>query len=404
MGALACAVVDETAQLSRIRAEWWALLERSGQNQPTLTPLWLEAWWHVFGGATLAGGRKLRVVLFRDGDRLVGLAPLCARVHWYRPGLPFRRLELLATGEHEADETCSEYLGIVAEAGYEEPVAQAFIRTLTSGALGAWDELVLPAMNGEDRLPPLVTGALNHAGLPAESLTTSSCPYIALPASWDAYLKQLPSSRRYLVNRSLRDFEKWAAGEAELKTARTLAELEQGKRVLETLHGERWGHAGHAGVFRSSRFTAFHDAIMPALLERGALELSWLSVRGEPVAVLYNFVWSGKVYFYQSGRRVELPRGIRPGIVVHAYALKAAIAAGRREYDFLAGTAQYKRQLATATRPLVTVRATHARVREQARRLTEQALSHVRTLRKRFAAAPPAPKDGDDSDGKTDSD
>ena len=33
---------------------------------------------------------------------------------------------------------------------------------------------------------------------------------------------KLPSSRRYLVNRSLRDFEKWAAGEAELKTARTL--------------------------------------------------------------------------------------------------------------------------------------------------------------------------------------
>ena len=41
---------------------------------------------------------------------------------------------------------------------------------------------------------------------------------------------------------------------------------------------------------------------MAWLLEQGALELLWLSVRGEPVAALYGMVWAGKVYAYQCGR------------------------------------------------------------------------------------------------------
>ena len=42
---------------------------------------------------------------------------------------------------------------------------------------------------------------------------------------------------------------------------------------------------------------------------------------GAPIAALYNFIWEGKVSFYQSGRKVDVPKNIRPGIVIHAYAI-----------------------------------------------------------------------------------
>jgi CelD/BcsL family acetyltransferase involved in cellulose biosynthesis len=385
MRPLACAVIRDVASLEAMRDEWSALLARAETSEPTLSPAWLLGWWRVFGGL---GGRALRVALFYSGRELVGLAPLQARVHWYRPGLPFRRLELLASGEDEADEICSDYVGVIAARGFEEPVAHALAAALAGGALGGWDELVMPAMDGSRALPSLVVGALNQAGVRAESRQTGAAPYIPLPSSWDAYLKQLPSSRRYLVNRSLRDFEKWAGGPGELVVVKTRAELDEGKRVLQSLHGERWGAEGRSGVFLSSRFAAFHDALMPALLDDGALELAWLAVRGEPIAVVYNIVWNGKVYFYQSGRKIDLPKGVRPGIVIHALAIQRAIAAGRREYDFLAGTSQYKTQLALAERPLVEVRAVRARLRERARRLADDGIARARALRDRLRPPP----------------
>jgi CelD/BcsL family acetyltransferase involved in cellulose biosynthesis len=117
---------------------------------------------------------------------------------------------------------------------------------------------------------------------------------------------------------------------------------------------------------------------MPRLLEQGALDLSWLEVRGEPVAALYSIVWDGKVHFYQSGRKPDVPQNIRPGIVLHVHAIQRAIAAGLREYDFLGGASQYKTRMSTATRGLVQLRATRAAVLDTVRGVAKTGMSNVR--------------------------
>jgi len=376
--ALHCKIVRKFDELAPFEEAWRDLLGRSLTDEPALTPLWLGAWWRVFGSE---GGRRLCVTLFFDGSRLVGVAPLQTRRHWYRHAIPFRRLELLASGEPEADEICSEYLGVIAECGREEAVVTALVQALLGGRLGAWTELVLSAVDGESRTQWLLARALEEAGVATETETTGTCPYIPLPATWESYLASLSSAGRYVVTRSLRVFDAWAHGDVELHEARSPAELDAGRRVLAALHGERWGADGQAGAFRSARFAAFHDDVMPSLLGEHALDLLWLTVRGDPVAVLYNIIWKEKVYFYQSGRKIDVPKGVRPGIVMHARAIQRAIAAGRREYDFLAGTSQYKMQLATATRSLVRVRAVRSPLLELARRVAEGGIDQGRHLR-----------------------
>jgi CelD/BcsL family acetyltransferase involved in cellulose biosynthesis len=343
---------------------------------PMLSPAWIVNWWQVFGPH---GGRRLRVAVFTQGERLVGLAPLLARRQVYPLGIPFRRLELLASGEPEKDEICSEYIGIVAERGVERDVAAAFCSALASGQFGDWDELVAPGMAGDGPMPGLLLDALRSKGIDAESVPSGACSYVPLPQSWDDYLAALPSSGRYVVRRSLRDFESWSGGSVELRFARTPSELDAGLLVLKALHAERWSGGG---VFNSKRFNAFHDAVTRDLLAENALELSWLVARGQPIAAAYNIVWNGKEYFYQSGRALDVPKEIRPGIVLHALAIRRAIVAGRLEYDFLRGRSQYKRQLATATRPLVRIRAVRAPVRDFVRRASELGFHRVGELRR----------------------
>jgi hypothetical protein len=219
-------------------------------------------------------GRALRVALFHDGAKLVGMAPLLARVHRYRLGVPFRRLELLASGEDERDEICSDYLGVVVERGAEEGVVQALVDALAGGALGPWDELALPAMRGDLALPVLLAEALRRRGVHVQTEVSGVAPYVPLPARWDDYLAALPSTRRYLVRRSLRDFEAWA-GPVRFERATDMQGLARGMAILTSLHGERWASAGREGAFTSPRFRVFHEGVMPALLARGALDLAW---------------------------------------------------------------------------------------------------------------------------------
>jgi len=196
--ALESKLIRDATAMAQFEPAWRELLARSSSDEPTLSPLWLSTWWRVFGQD---GGRQLRVVLFFEGARLVGMAPLLARRHWYLPGIPFRRLEWLASGEPEAEETGSDYLGLIAQQGKEEAVVQAFAAALVQGEIGTWDELVLPAMNGESSTALLLARAFAQAGIATTCETTTSCPYIALPATFEQYLASLPSARRYLVTR-----------------------------------------------------------------------------------------------------------------------------------------------------------------------------------------------------------
>jgi CelD/BcsL family acetyltransferase involved in cellulose biosynthesis len=374
--ALTCTVVSDPQELDRLAPAWTNLLERSDDNRPMLAPIWLRTWWRVYGA-----GRRLRVGLFHDGPRLVGLAPLLARRCWHRRCLPFRRLEPLGADVDEGDGVGSDYLGPIAERGAEELVADALADAIAAGRFGPCDEVVLPVMAGDRPLPQLLTVAFRRAGFAAECVQTGAAPYISLPSKWEDYLQALSGSQRYYLRRSQRDFDAWAAGESRIERVTSLTELAEGKRILIALHGERWAAAGQKGALCAARFAAFHDAVLRELLRAGALELLWLTVRGRPVAAVYNIVWDRKVLFYQSGRQPDVPRGVRPGIVLHAQAIRAAIDAGHREYDFLGGESQYKSQLAPTSRPLVHVRAVRRSLIEHARSLIEAGIARTRSTR-----------------------
>jgi len=86
-----------------LAAAWSSLLQESASDTLFLTHEWLNAWWEVFGSE-----RELYILLVRDSEELIGIAPLIRREVRHYGLLPFRRLEFLASGEDEADEICSE--------------------------------------------------------------------------------------------------------------------------------------------------------------------------------------------------------------------------------------------------------------------------------------------------------
>ena len=370
-------IVTAFDKLQTLEADWLELLRRSSANEPMLSTQWLLPWWRVYG---VSGGRSLQFGLFYQGDRLIGIAPMQRRTFRHRFGLTMSRIEFLGADVDEEDGVCSEYLNLIVEQGRERDVVAAFVEALKCNYFGTWHELVLSAMDGDGSMPNLLMSALSEAGLRTEQAETTSACYIPLPKSWEEYLSTLGKHRRY-VNKTLRDFEKWAEGTANFIRADTPEQLSEGIRILHELHGQRWQGQGQPGVFASDRFRDFHEQVMQRLWQEELLDLYWLTAHDRPLAAIYNFRWDNKVYFYQSGRQVDLPNSVRVGIVLQKHCIEQAIQTGCREYDFLGGPTQYKRQLSPTSRPIIRIRATRPGTREHVRQLTETCVNLARRVR-----------------------
>jgi hypothetical protein len=379
-------VVTDPGGLGALLPSWWDLLERASDPQPVKTPLWALAWWSVFGG-----GRDLRILVLEAGGQVIGIVPLLRR--WIRREgvIPVATLELIASGEDREDEIFSEYIGAIAAAGHEATVANELVRALCGPLLGDWDELRMPAMSGDDPMVPLLVEELRGHEIEATLETTHDCPFIELPRRWDDYLARLDGSKRYFVRRTLRDLEAWAGPDgAVLRRAEDADGLRHGRRILQSLHAERWSGGG---VFHSARFRGFHDIVTEALLrgEGGTLDLLWLEVRGSPVAIIYNIVYKGRVHFYQSGRSLDVPKEVRAGIALHLYAIRRSIEMGYKSYDFLAKADQYKLKLApSGSRRLVTLTATSPSVRGRASSNVRRTARLLIDLARGLSGAPPS--------------
>lgn len=368
-------LITEVRELRELRAAWLELLENVAAPEFALHPDWALSWLGVFGDDD---GRALRTLAIYDGAALVGLAPLLVRTFKHR-GIPFQRLELIGAGENQKDETCGDYLGVLARAGQEAEVAKRLATALVDGDLGRWHELFLDSTSGDNPITAQLADEMLWRGMGVEISQWDVAPYATLPKTWDAYLASLKQSKRGQIRKAMREFEAWAGGPPVMHRVRTSAELPEAKRILTSLHGERWTEGG---VFASPKFTAFHDAIMAKLLELNALDLGWLSVKEEPVAAFYNFRLNGKSCFYQGGRKTDLPDNVRVGVAMHAYLIRAAIEEGLREYDFLAGASQYKLMFASAQRPLIRLRVARPTIRETARRAVVKAIAVAKRFRR----------------------
>jgi CelD/BcsL family acetyltransferase involved in cellulose biosynthesis len=142
---------------------------------------------------------------------------------------------------------------------------------------------------------------------------------------------------------------------------------------LVGLHEERWRKAGQPGAFATTRIQAFHRALITELLPDRRTFLFRTSAQGQTVGCLYGFIERNRALFYQGGLAHFPDNRVKPGLVSHVLAMQECSDRGLTEYDFLAGDARYKHELANAEATLIWARVkfptTRGRVLEAGRAL-----------------------------------
>jgi len=318
-------------------SQLWGHLVDQTRASFFLTNEWVETWLEIFGEVL-----DPKILTFFDKRLPVGACILTSNIFRYR-FLPMRRIYLNCAGEPEEDGTCIEYNRLLCLPGYESSIADA-IRVYLSHS--RWDELYLAGMELQNHQSAF---AADGYGL---QIAQHPCWYVDLAGLRDrglSYEDILTANARSQIRRSIRLYEQ-TGDDVTLERAQNQSAALHFFAELSRLHLVAWTRRGEHTALASQRF---HQRLISRAHPLGRIDLLRVSAGQAVIGILYNFLYMGRVYFYQSGFAYEEDNRLKPGLTTHYkaisyYSTHPEVA----EYDFLAGDSQYKRSLAKERREL----------------------------------------------------
>jgi CelD/BcsL family acetyltransferase involved in cellulose biosynthesis len=301
--AVAIREVDSVQGLEELRSEWQVLWRRSSTATPFQSPDWLIPWWRYFGAG------RLCVLVLRQDERLVGIAPFFANSE------DPRTLRLLGAGN-------TDYLDVLTSDGAERESVEAIYEYLRKSC---WcDKIWLENLRPESLL---LTTNTNREFVECVQ-EQDVCPVLRLPSS------VTPHNLNYYQRKLA------TLGEVTIESARedNFAELFD---AFVKLHQARWRMTDMPGMLHEDEVRLFlHDAAA-GLLANGALRLYALRVDRRIVASLYGFHHARRTYYYLGGFDPEFKQ-YSPGTILVSHAIAEATRERANEFDFLRGREDYK--------------------------------------------------------------
>jgi CelD/BcsL family acetyltransferase involved in cellulose biosynthesis len=319
----------------------WRELEAECRPRYWLRWGWMETWLE-----TLPVELRPQLVVVRQGTRPA--AAFFVRVTDASRGLlRWRSARLNESGSDAHDVLYLEYNGWLQRPGASVDVAAVLDRLPL-----AWDELLMR------RLDPQLPLALHDAAgrYRVVEISRDPCPLVDLQAAraaQDGYLSLLGKNTRAAIRRSRRAYEE--RGPIVLERASSEAQALAFLAELGELSQRRFAEQS-GGAFDSAYFRRFHEELVRRRLDSGEIALLRLRAGEQTIGLSYNFIDDGVVGFYQSGLCYEDDNRLKPGLLLHAEAIARFAREGLRTYDFLAGKARYKNDLATHAVELRSVR------------------------------------------------
>lgn len=318
--------VSRTDELEALRGVWEDLQAASATPNVFLTIDWALAWWLHLGA-----GRRLRVLVLRNGGRARGILPLFEGPLWRRL-FPFRKIQILGTG-------LSDRLDLLVGDDPTSSVESALSHLLEPTV--SWDLLDLREIPEQSPTIEAVRAACACLGLRCEISPDSESPYLPIDSDWETFFStRFGRERRQQMRRKARRLEADAN-----PTFSIIDSLPEGSTTLQRLMAVKQ-HESYRGEERNSIFSseakrAFFGEIAARFSHRGWLHLGVLDLGGELAAFRFSFRYAGTYYDYYHGfDRAFAARS--PGQALLGHMMQDCFRRGLREVDFLRGTEPWK--------------------------------------------------------------
>lgn len=311
-----------------LRSEWNALLQRSRFNTLFLTHEWQTTWW------TYLGEGDLWIISMRraDTNELVGIVPLYRVVNSDGPWAGQYKFNVVGCIE------VSDYLDIIAAAGWETAVYGALRAWLCSSDAPQWEVLDLCNLPQDSRTYQDLPTIFADPALDIQVSQEDTAPQFILPLHYETYLQErVEKKQRHEIRRKQRRAER----EAEAQFYFVGPQDNLAAEVDDFVALQQASRADKA-EFMTPEMRRFFNAMAQRMQEAGYLRLCFLTLNGEKTAALLGFEYNQHYLLYNSGYDPEAYAQLSPGWVLLAYTIQYAIAVGCRVFDFMQGDEEYK--------------------------------------------------------------
>ncbi len=295
---------------------WERMLPHTHSPVVFMAPWWQSVWWKRFRGES-----ELLMMLVDGPDGPVGLAPMV------RDG---DTLALLGGGD------LFDYRDFIVPRGSEDAFCSILFPRLESMD---WSALRLDSIREGSPTLRLFPQAAEAAGMSVEIEVEDVAPAAVLPTTWDEYLAALSKKNRHEIRRKIRRLHN--AGRLDRRVCESSEQLRP--MMSSFLSLLRASNPDKDSFMTADREAFFFDAAEESA-RRGHLRLELTALDGQPVAACLGFDYSDAYLLYNSGYDPAHSR-LSVGIVSKALAIQAAIESGKRVFDFLRGSEDYKYRL-----------------------------------------------------------
>jgi len=281
--------------------------------------LWLNTWCNHY----LQKQDKLAIHCFYVDDQLIGVAPL------YLKKIPCGyQLMLLATGEDEEGEVCSEFQDFICFSQYQEEMLLAMSQCIAKDAsiISIQFSSVIPdslIQRWFDCHCQHWTKKTNAAGL-----------HFVVPVGKDID-DQISRLASKTTKRHAKRYTK--ASDCYCEVLSDESKLPEYFEELTALHNLSWQERGKSGVFINKSFLTFHNEFTKKAFHQNKLLLFRIICQQQTVAVFYGIIAGNTLSYYQSGvmRDCALPSA---GTAMHIEALNYARKIQLKSYDLMKGS------------------------------------------------------------------
>jgi CelD/BcsL family acetyltransferase involved in cellulose biosynthesis len=318
--------ISSVEGLEGLRDAWEEAQARSVPDNVFVTFDWALAWWRHFGA-----GRRLRVLVLRDGARAPAILPLWEGPLWRR-WTPFRKIQLLGTG-------LSDRLDLLLSEDPSESVERA-LRHLLARPM-RWDVLDLREIPEGSPAVPAIRTASTRLGLECEVSVDSESPYLAIESDWETFFTTRFGRRwRKTLRHNARQLEAECG-----PVLTTFKAAPDGSQLLSRLaampQDVQYHGTDRRSIFGSGPKRAFFEEIAQRFSRRGWLRLGVLELAGKVAAFRFAFQYAGKYFDYFTGFHRDYAK-VSAGTVLLTQVIEDCFRSGLTEVDFLRGTEPWK--------------------------------------------------------------
>ena len=286
-------------------------------------PGWLKVWCNVFSDES-----SPYIIAVRDKEKLIGIAPLMVK------GEEARFI---------GDPDVCDYQDFIVAPGRGKEFFETLINHLGKQGISRFD---LNTVRADSKVPSELVAAAKSLKCEVSCIPEDVTLELDLPASWDKFLAELTGKQRHEVRRKLRRLND--AGEINY---RVVEDFEQVTDEMETFLALFGLSRSDKAAFMTNQMRYYFRLLAESMAKANLLKLSFLEVDGTPAAAVMCFDYNSTIYLYNNGYDGRFS-SLSVGLLSKVLTIKESIRRGKKKYDFLKGTEEYKYRLGGKPVPL----------------------------------------------------